>query len=237
MTSSWKRCVTLSFISSIVENYDFEPGQNWSSVVNASMTCALNVIAGEPSCVEMGQIMRHMQMLWLGMCESPGKLGDRACHPGGHHWNYHPGALSLSQVAQWTQNFVILTKFSSLSTPETQFDKLQCIQWWKFRENDSISISVQQLIWGSHTRRFYLRVPDLQISCRDLTTWQGARLITQQCPPGGIPYSLTKADISIDLSYKSHNAPAPYSTMHHSEQKCESCVSSYWYQPTEHMTQ
>ena len=23
---------------------------------------------------------------------------NRACYPGGHHWNHHPGALSLSQV-------------------------------------------------------------------------------------------------------------------------------------------
>ena len=32
-----------------------------------------------------------------------------------------------------------------------------------------------QLISRSGTRRFNLRVPDLQISCRDLTTWQGTR--------------------------------------------------------------
>ena len=28
-----------------------------------------------------------------------------------------------------------------------------------------------QLIWGSGTRRFHLRVPNLQMSCSDLTTW------------------------------------------------------------------
>ena len=34
-----------------------------------------------------------------------------------------------------------------------------------------------QLIWRSGTRRFHLRVPDLQMSCRDLTTWQGTRIV------------------------------------------------------------
>ena len=34
-----------------------------------------------------------------------------------------------------------------------------------------------QLIWRSGARRFHLRVPDLQTSCRDLTTWQGTRIV------------------------------------------------------------
>ena len=31
----------------------------------------------------------------------------------------------------------------------------------------------------------------------------------------------------MDLSYKSHNAPVPYPTMHHSEQKCEHFCSEW----------
>ena len=34
-----------------------------------------------------------------------------------------------------------------------------------------------QLIWRSGTRRWNLRVPDLQMSCRDLTVWQGTKII------------------------------------------------------------
>ena len=33
-----------------------------------------------------------------------------------------------------------------------------------------------QLIWRLGTRRFHLRVPNLQMSSRDLTTWQGTRI-------------------------------------------------------------
>ena len=32
-------------------------------------------------------------------------------------------------------------------------------------------------IWRSGTRRWNLRVPDLQMNCRDLTTWQGTRIV------------------------------------------------------------
>ena len=47
---------------------------------------------------------------------------------------------------------------------------------------------VLQLIWRSGTRRWNLRVPDLQLSCSDLTTWQGTRIIApvmtaaKKCP-------------------------------------------------------
>ena len=36
-----------------------------------------------------------------------------------------------------------------------------------------------RLIWRSGTRRWYLRVPDLLMSCRDLTTWQGTRIVVE----------------------------------------------------------
>ena len=39
-----------------------------------------------------------------------------------------------------------------------------------------LSVKSLQLIWRSGTHRWNLRVPDLQMSCRDLTTWQGTRI-------------------------------------------------------------
>ena len=53
-----------------------------------------------------------------------------------------------------------------------------------------------QLIWRSGTRRFHLRVPDLRMSCRVLTTWQGTRIVVPAiaarwtCPTGFITDSL-----------------------------------------------
>ena len=41
----------------------------------------------------------------------------------------------------WNVN-IILTKFSSLAALEVVIDNFQCSQWWKFRQNDDISISV-----------------------------------------------------------------------------------------------
>ena len=38
-------------------------------------------------------------------------------------------------------------------------------------------VKTLQLIWRSGTRRWNLRVPDLQMSCRDLTLWQGTRIV------------------------------------------------------------
>ena len=34
-----------------------------------------------------------------------------------------------------------------------------------------------QLIWTLGTHRFHLQVPNLQIRCRDLTAWQGTRIV------------------------------------------------------------
>ena len=55
-------------------------------------------------------------------------------------------------------------------------------QWW---------LRSLQLIWRSGTGRFHLRVPDLQISCRDFTTRQGTSVsCPQQWLPGDMPYLL-----------------------------------------------
>ena len=40
-----------------------------------------------------------------------------------------------------------------------------------------LKVKSLQLIWRSGTRRWHLRVPDLQMSCSDLTTWQGTRIV------------------------------------------------------------
>ena len=38
-------------------------------------------------------------------------------------------------------------------------------------------VKSRQLIWRLGTRRWNLRVPDLQTGCRDLTTWWGSRIV------------------------------------------------------------
>ena len=43
----------------------------------------------------------------------------------------------------------------------------------------------RQLIWRSGARRFHLRMPDLQMSCRDLITWADTRVESKLCPPNG----------------------------------------------------
>ena len=40
-----------------------------------------------------------------------------------------------------------------------------------------LEVKSLQLIWRSGTRRFHLRVHVLQMSCRDLTTWEGTRIV------------------------------------------------------------
>ena len=47
-----------------------------------------------------------------------------------------------------------------------------------------LSLSLDR-IWWSGTHRYH---PDLQMSCRDLTTWQGARIVVLQWLPGYMPY-------------------------------------------------
>ena len=41
----------------------------------------------------------------------------------------------------------------------------------------NLEVMSLQLIWRSGTRRFHLCVPSLQMSYRDLTTWQGTRIV------------------------------------------------------------
>ena len=97
---------------------------------------------------------------------------NRACHPGGHNWNYCPGALSLSQVT--ATHFKI-----------------------------------------GH-RIFHLWVPNLQMSCRELTAWQGTSMIVpvmatrvtcligKSCNNFLMPFilrSLFQTMISVELKY------------------------------------
>ena len=48
----------------------------------------------------------------------------------------------------------------------------------------NVKVKSLQPIWRPGTRRFHLRVPDLQVGCRDLTTWEGTRIAAQQWLPG-----------------------------------------------------
>ena len=49
-----------------------------------------------------------------------------------------------------------------------------------------------QLIWRSGTRRFHLRVPDLQMSCSDFTKWSGTNVV--------VPVMATRVTCRIVLS-------------------------------------
>ena len=40
----------------------------------------------------------HTLLLAMPMCQLEWGQINGACHPGGHYWNYHPGALSWSEV-------------------------------------------------------------------------------------------------------------------------------------------
>ena len=41
--------------------------------------------------------------------------------------------------------------------------------------NCAARVNPQQLIWGSGTHRWNLQIPDLQITCRDFSTWEGCQ--------------------------------------------------------------
>ena len=47
-----------------------------------------------------------------------------------------------------------------------------------------IEVRSLQISWWSSTRRLHLRVPDLQMSCRDFTTLQGTRMVASGAVAG-----------------------------------------------------
>ena len=49
--------------------------------------------------------------------------------------------------------------------------------YWHYYPVSYCIVKGLQLIWRSGTHRFHLQVPDLQMSCRDLTTWQCSRIV------------------------------------------------------------
>ena len=57
------------------------------------------------------------------------------------------------------------------------------VPWWPLLGQLSCQVTVT--VWCSGTCRFHLRVPNLQMGCRDLNTWQGTRrvapTITARC--------------------------------------------------------
>ena len=74
------------------------------------------------------------QCLALGQsCDNSSSNGMIAPEPCKVHIEGYP----------WNGNVIILMKFSSLAALEVViFDNFQCSQWWKFHQNDIISISV-----------------------------------------------------------------------------------------------
>ena len=61
-----------------------------------------------------------------------------------------------------------------------------------------LQVKSLQFIWRLGTRRFHLRVPYLQMSCRDMTTWQGTRIVVSNgcqmtCPIECYSYSAQKS--------------------------------------------
>ena len=84
----------------------------------------------------------------------------RPCWAGHNYWVFHPGALSLAQVTA--------THFDRLMQ-ETRNSIANAMELSLSGTNPSISR------WGVHG--FHLWVLDLQVSCRDTTTWQGTRIV------------------------------------------------------------
>ena len=62
---------------------------------------------------------------------------------------------------------------------------LELLPWYPLILNNSL-----QLIWRSGTHRFHLRVPDLQMSCSELTKWVGTSYI--------VPITITRV---TDMPY------------------------------------
>ena len=81
-------------------------------------------------------------------------------------WGHHAisGELSPSKSTDWLTNYGMSPWWPLLGLPSwcPIFKSSQCNSF---------------LIWRSVTRRLNLRVPDHQMSCSDLTTWHGTRMV------------------------------------------------------------
>ena len=67
-----------------------------------------------------------------------------------------------------------------------------------------IPVKSLQLIWRSGTRRFHLRVPDLQMSCSSFTQWMGTSLAA--------PASFHVYKITTTSTSNGHQGDMPYWT-------------------------
>ena len=108
--------------------------------------------------------------------------------------------MTLSNAFSWIKNFWISNKTSLKYVPSGRIDELSAliqIMAWHQTGNKPLSdpmmtqftdaymhhlasmcwVMSLQFIWRSSTHRWNLWVSDIQMGCRDLTTWQGTRIV------------------------------------------------------------
>ena len=104
----------------------------------------------------------------LRIAEGLGEVNNEECRPSDHYLYYCPGALSLSQHRNG--NIVILTKISSLAAL-----KVVILTTSSAASDENfikmMTFAFQLSIRKSFAYGFHLRVPDRQMSCKDLTIW------------------------------------------------------------------
>ena len=98
-----------------------------------------------------------------------------ACHF--QQWNISPGNIFIQNW--WLFPATVLSNSQSNlmvhNGPKNPYDVIPCHLGGIARATILVPFQTKsrQLIWRSGTRRCYLKMPDLQNSCRDLTTWLG----------------------------------------------------------------
>ena len=93
-------------------------------------------------------------------------------HPGSRHFLSQKLRRFHKNICSWVENECCCPLHSWHF--RCQLNKQKC----------SNQVTTTHLFWISETLRFHPRVPNLQISCRDLTTWQGTRIASPSITTG-----------------------------------------------------
>ena len=134
-------------------------------------------------------LVRKIDAKWECKMLEDSTISDRACHNGGHHWNYNTGALGvvsltfreLSKIISRKYTLPVITFLVRISSwnfvhvPKAwlwahDFCNTQIFErmfWRAHRTLVKQPPGSQQLIWRFSICRWNLRVPDPQMSFRD----------------------------------------------------------------------
>ena len=142
--------------------------------------------------------------------------------------------LGCRQTLFWTRAYWYLgTNFSEIIIEIHTFSlkkmhlKMPSGNLWPFFLGLNVLNQVTATYLRLDTCRFHLRVPNLQMSCRDLTTWQGSRIVAQQWLSGHIPslYGLSSTWSNwIFVGYGSCEvSQLPLNLCNHGHHRFQSC--------------